>query len=89
MIQLKTDGATPVVNENLDLTAREFYSAIMIQKKHRDQRYNTPSGGSDNNNYNAPNPTNRLDNPNTPANAAAPTRTPNASGNSVTSSKYS
>jgi len=56
LIQIKTDGATPMLNEQFDSVAQQFYSAMMVPKKVRGQygtntgsstfRYNNPSGDS-------------------------------------------
>jgi hypothetical protein len=53
LIQIKTDGATPMLNEQFDSVAQQFYSAMMVPKKVRSQfgtntgfRYNNPSGDS-------------------------------------------
>ena len=35
LIQIKTDGATPMLNEQFDCVAQQFYSAMMVPKKVR------------------------------------------------------
>jgi len=75
LIQIKTDGATPMLNEQFDSVAQQFYSAMMVPKKVRSQfgtntgfRYNNPSGDStgansgawgDKNGRNTPNSANK------------------------------
>lgn len=50
LVQIKTDGATPMLNEQFDAVAQQFYSAMLVPKKarasHYNNRYNTPSGDS-------------------------------------------
>lgn len=54
LIQLKTDGAIPVANEQMDLTARDFYSAIMIANKNRFTKITSAQTGAQTNRNRTP-----------------------------------